>query len=147
MTRQPKSQTHCDLNKVVKRAIQKLKPTIEEGGAVVTHKPMPSLNADYPSMVVVLQNLILNGIKFRSKEPARVHISAQREGDEWVFSVADNGIGLHPAEAGRIFDVKERSRSGLSLAICKKIVENHGGRIWAESEPGAGSTFYFTLPG
>jgi light-regulated signal transduction histidine kinase (bacteriophytochrome) len=132
----------------VKRAIEKLKPAIEESGAVVTFEPMPLLNADSPSMVVVLGNLISNAIEFCGQEPPRVHISARREGDEWIFSVADNGIGFQPADAGHIFEVKERSgpSSDLSLAFCKKIVESHGGRIWAKAEPNAGSTFYFALP-
>jgi light-regulated signal transduction histidine kinase (bacteriophytochrome) len=95
MTNHPKGQGHCDFNEVVKRAIEKLRPTIEESASVVTYKPMPSLSADSPSMVVVLENLILNAIEFRGKEPPRVHVSARRESGDWVFSVADNGIGLN----------------------------------------------------
>lgn len=138
----------CDFNVVLNRAIEKLKPVIKDSGVVVTFGPMPSLNADSPSMVVVLGNLISNAIEFRDRKPSRVHISAQCEDEEWIFSVTDNGIGFPTADDEHIFGMPERSGSSsdLGLAICKKIIENHGGRTWVESEPGMGTTFYFSLP-
>jgi light-regulated signal transduction histidine kinase (bacteriophytochrome) len=104
-------------------------------------------------LLQVLQNLIENAVKFRSEAPPQVHISARQENDKWVFSVKDNGIGFSMDYVGRIFQPFRRLHSvddyrgaGIGLSICKKIVEQHGGRIWAESTPGAGSAFFFTLP-
>jgi chemotaxis family two-component system sensor kinase Cph1 len=104
-------------------------------------------------MMQLFQNLIGNGIKFKGAEPPRVHISAARNGKEWTFSVRDNGIGFEPQYADRIFSVFQRLHSrdeyrgnGIGLSICRKIVERHQGRIWAESIPGSGATFYFTMP-
>jgi chemotaxis family two-component system sensor kinase Cph1 len=101
----------------------------------------------------VLQNLVGNALKFRSEAPPRVHISAQCQGAEWVISVRDNGIGLDPHQAQRIFIIFQRLHTlreypgtGLGLTICKRIIEQHRGRIWVDSEPGRGATFSFTLP-
>ena len=104
-------------------------------------------------MGLLLQNLIANSIKFRNEQSPRIHLSARQEGGEWVISIRDNGIGFDPQYAETIFKVFKRMHSqekfpgtGIGLAICKKIVERHGGHIWAESQSGRGATFYFTFP-
>jgi light-regulated signal transduction histidine kinase (bacteriophytochrome) len=109
---------------------------------------------DNPQWVQLFQNLIGNAIKFRGNEPPRVHVSASRNGNGWIFSVRDNGIGIALEYAESIFTIFKRLHgrqdypgTGIGLAICKKIVERHGGRLWVESEAGKGATFYFTLPG
>jgi len=119
----------------------------------VTRGPLPTLPADASQLVSVFQNLIGNGMKYRSDQPPCIHVSAVESGDEWVFSFKDNGIGIEPEFAERIFEIFQRlhsktkyAGSGIGLAICKKVVERHGGRIWVESVPQKGSTFYFTLP-
>jgi light-regulated signal transduction histidine kinase (bacteriophytochrome) len=101
----------------------------------------------------VFQNLIGNALKFRGDEPPRIHIGAERQAGEWVLAVGDNGIGIDPQYFERIFQVfqrlhtqREYAGSGIGLAICKKIVERRGGRIWVSSEPGKGATFFFTIP-
>ncbi|MBW8878319.1 MAG: response regulator [Acidobacteria bacterium] len=132
-------------------ALAHLEAAIEESGAVVTHSSLPEIEVDPVLIVQLFQNLIANGIKFRGPEAPRVHVAARREGREWVFSVRDNGIGLDPAEAEPIFAMFKRLHpeipgSGIGLALCRKIVERHGGRIWVDPAPGGGSAFSFTLP-
>jgi len=143
--------TSCE--DVLKRVLADLKVVTEESGAVVTHDALPTVMADAVQLGELFQNLVGNAIKFRGQEPPRVHLSANPRGKEWTFSVRDNGIGVNSQDADRIFGVFQRlhARSdypgnGIGLAICQKIVERHGGRIWLESESGQGSTFYFTLP-
>jgi PAS domain S-box-containing protein len=135
------------------RALTNLSVAIEESGAVVTHDPLPAVMADNLQMVQLFQNLIGNAIKFHVQKPPRMHVAAEQKGNEWVFSVRDNGIGIDPQYAERIFVIFQRLHTreeypgtGIGLAICKKIVERRGGRIWVKSKPGTGSTFYFTVP-
>jgi signal transduction histidine kinase len=135
------------------QALVHLQPAVQEQGATVTHGPLPPVWADETQLVQLFQNLVGNAVKFRGPEPPRIHVEARPQGGEWLFSVRDNGIGIAPQYAERIFVLFERlqgaqdaSGTGIGLAICKKIVERHGGKIWVESEPGKGATFRFTLP-
>jgi signal transduction histidine kinase len=148
----PLEPTDCE--KVLSLSLHNLKVAIEENGAVVTHDALPTAMANRPQLIQLFQNLIENAIKFHGAEPPRVHISASRNGNGWIFSVRDNGIGIAPEYAERIFIIFQRLHgreeypgTGIGLAICQKIVERHGGRIWVESEVGKGATFYFNLPG
>jgi signal transduction histidine kinase len=142
----------CDLNAVLQESLENLRVQIEQSGAQITHDSLPRVIADPLQLLQLFQNLISNGIKFRGEEPPRIHVSARREDRKWRFSVRDNGIGIPPEQRERIFEIFKRLHkekypgTGIGLAVCKKIVERHGGRIWAESEPGKGSTFYFTIP-
>ena len=138
---------------VLQDAIANLEISLRESGAAVTHDPLPAVLADRSQLLQVFQNLISNGLKFRGAEAPRIHVSARREGPDWLFSVADNGIGIASEHAERIFIIFQRLHTrleypgtGIGLAICKKVIERHGGRIWVESEPGRGSIFCFTLP-
>jgi PAS domain S-box-containing protein len=139
---------------VLDKALTNLRGAIEASGAVVTHDALPKVNVDDTQLVQLLQNLIGNAIKFRNKEETpRIHVGADDAGGEWRFCVADNGIGIEPQYFERIFLVFQRlhtrdeyAGTGIGLAICKKVVDRHGGRIWVESAPGQGSKFYFTLP-
>ncbi len=137
---------------VFSKAMINLKMAIAESGVVVTHDQLPTAMADELQMIQLFQNLIGNAIKFRSKENPRVHVSARPDEKEWIFSVSDNGIGIDPQFHERIFVLFQRLHgreeypgTGIGLTISKKIVERHGGRIWLESEPGIGTTFYFTI--
>ena len=135
-------------------ALTNLRMTIEESGAVVTHDVLPVITTDGAQLAMVFQNLIGNAIKYRGAEVPRVHISAEKkEGNEWIFGVRDNGLGIEPQYFERIFIIFQRLHgqnefkgTGIGLAICKKIIERLGGRIWVESQPEKGSTFYFSLP-
>jgi PAS domain S-box-containing protein len=142
-----------ECGKALGTALQNLAASIEESGAVVTHDTLPAVNGDLPQLVSLFQNLIGNALKFRREAPPRIHVSAARNGRHWHLSVRDNGIGIAPQYFERIFGVFQRLHTrreypgtGIGLAICKKIVERHGGRIWVESAPGEGATFYFSLP-
>ena len=137
----------------LRRALFNLRTAAEEAGAVVTNDPLPTLSADEAQLVQLLQNLVGNALKFRSASVPRIHLKATELDHEWQFEVRDNGIGIEPQYFERIFMVFQRLHNkgeypgtGIGLAICKKVVERHGGRIWVESRLGAGSSFYFTLP-
>ncbi len=142
-----------DLEAVLSRAMRNLDVAIKENDAIVTHASLPTVLADDVQMIQLFQNLIWNALKFKSDKQPRVHVSAELKGNEWQISVHDNGIGIAPQYFERIFIIFQRLHtrtdypgSGIGLAICKKIIERHGGRIWVESTPGEGSTFYFTIP-
>jgi signal transduction histidine kinase len=144
---------NTDCNVALQEALKNLEAAIQESGAMVEQAQLPVLVADRSQMVQVFQNLIGNAIKFRGSEPPLIRVSAELIGKEWVFSVADNGIGIAPEHGDSVFVVFRRLHTraeypgnGIGLSICKKIVEQHGGRIWVESEVGHGSTFRFALP-
>ncbi|HXU83426.1 MAG TPA: ATP-binding protein [Polyangia bacterium] len=133
-------------------ALADLTAMITENGAQVTRGPLPVIAADPVQLGQLFRNLVSNAIKFRRDEPPRIEVRADLVGAEWRFAVRDNGIGIEPKHFDRIFIIfqrlhgRDRAGTGIGLAVCKKIVERHGGQIWLESEPGAGSVFYFTLP-
>ncbi|MFZ1841614.1 MAG: ATP-binding protein [Nitrospira sp.] len=137
---------------VLKAALNNLTNAVKESQAVITHDPLPAVMGDDKQLAQLFQNLLSNAVKFGGAQPPRIHISAKQTDGEWLFSVRDHGIGLDPQYADRIFVIFQRLHTraeypgtGIGLAICKKIVERHGGRIWVESELGKGATFYFTL--
>jgi signal transduction histidine kinase len=137
---------------VLEQVLGDLQMLIEENKASVTHDPLPTVMADATQLAQLFQNLISNSIKFRSEQPPCIHIGARECEGGWEFSIRDNGIGIDPQFTDRIFVIFQRLHAiseypgtGIGLAICKKIVERHGGRIWVESKVGAGATFYFTL--
>jgi hypothetical protein len=143
-----------DSSQVLQRVLTNLKIAIEESAAVVTYDDgLPTVMADEVQLVQLIQNLIGNALRFRGDPSPEIHFGVTHTEKEWTFSVRDNGIGIDSAYTERIFRIFQRlhTRSeyegtGIGLAVCKKIVERHSGRIWVESEPGRGSTFYFTLP-
>ena len=142
-----------DSHAVLGEAIRNLAATIEEHHALITNDDLPTVRADASQLVLVFQNLLANAIKFRRAALPSIHVSAHDRGDEWVFAVKDDGIGIEPQHAERVFVIFQRLHTreeypgtGIGLAVCKRIVERHGGRIWFESAPGQGTTFFFTLP-
>jgi signal transduction histidine kinase len=142
-----------DARKACDRAIEILRPAINESGATVTRSDLPTIRADEVQLTQLFQNLIGNAIKYVGDQSPVIQLAAQRNGNEWHFSVSDNGIGIDSKHADRIFVIFQRLHgrgeyegTGIGLAICKRIVERTGGRIWVESSEGQGSTFYFTAP-
>jgi len=143
-----------DAGKALARALTNLRGTIEETGAAVTYDDLPTVMGDVIRLSQLFQNLIGNALKFRSMDqPCKIHISARQKDGHCEFSVKDNGIGIDPRQHERIFAIFQRLHgrnkypgTGIGLAICRKIVEYHGGRMWVDSQPGEGATFYFTLP-
>lgn len=147
----PFIETDCE--DILGQARANLHEAIDKNGALITNDPLPIVMADSTQMLQLFQNLIDNAIKFSGEGPSRVHLSAEKKEYEWIFMVSDNGIGIDSQFNNRIFMIFQRLHSreeypgtGIGLAICKRIVERHGGQIWVESEPGKGSTFYFTIP-
>ena len=142
-----------DTEAVLEQTLADLQTMLQEAQAEVTYDPLPSVEGDAPQLGMLFQNLIGNAVKFRGEDTPRVHVAALRRDDAWRFSVSDNGIGIREQFHERIFEVFRRLHTrtkyggtGIGLAICKKIVERHGGRIWVESEQGQGATFFFTIP-
>ncbi len=143
--------TSVNVNAVVDGLVHSLEPILKEARASVTADPLPTVRADPVRILQLFQNLIINAVNYRSGDPPRVHISAEIRGNEYQFAVADNGIGIAREHFERIFRPLQRlnaktAGTGIGLALCRRIVERHGGRIWVESTVGQGSTFFFTLP-
>ena len=144
-----------DTRTAVDEALRNLHAGIIENGVSVAIGDLPTVRGDPSQLVQLFQNLVSNAIKFRRPdEPPRIHISAGHFGNEWRFSIQDNGIGIDPQYADKVFVIFQRLHTreeypgtGIGLAVCKRIVERHGGRIWVESTPGQGATFFFTLAG
>jgi PAS domain S-box-containing protein len=152
ITTQGKSLETTDTHALLGEAISNLAALIEEKRAVITNDDLPTVRADASQLMQVFQNLLANAIKFQGENVPHIHVSAQDKGLQWVFSVKDNGIGIERQYADRVFIIFQRLHTrqeypgtGIGLAVCKRIVERHGGRIWFESESGKGSTFFFTI--
>jgi light-regulated signal transduction histidine kinase (bacteriophytochrome) len=146
------SAADVDSHAVLGEALRNLQSAIQESHALVTSDDLPTVRADVTQLAQVFQNLIANAIKFHAADAPCVHVSVEDLGLEWRFSVRDNGIGIEAQYAQRIFGIFQRLHTrqeypgtGIGLAVCKRIVESHGGRIWVESELGKGSVFFFTV--
>jgi PAS domain S-box-containing protein len=142
-----------DSGAVLRLALLNLRTSIDETAAEITNGELPTVRGDAGQLAQLFQNLIGNALKFHGEAPPRIHVDASRKEDGWLFSVRDNGIGIDPKHQDRIFDIFQRlhtraqyAGTGIGLAVCKRIVDRHGGQIWVESEPGQGATFRFTLP-
>jgi chemotaxis family two-component system sensor kinase Cph1 len=141
-----------DMEAVLRQALLSTDKQITERSAVATHDPLPAVTGDFEILTKVLCHLIRNAIEYCGAPSPHVHISSRRIDSDWVFSVADNGPGIDPAFQDRVFGAfkrlhgKEHPGNGLGLAFCKKAIQSQGGGMWLESTPGAGATFYFTLP-
>ena len=153
LSTQGKPPKSVEVSKVVDHAVHNLRIAIEESQAKVSQNSLPLVHGDPTQLAQLFQNLIGNAIKFRDKKPPRIHIRAESNGQFCTLAVQDNGIGIDPKFSDRIFAVFQRLHTrdsydgtGIGLALCKKIVERHRGRIWMESQPREGTTFYFTLP-
>ena len=144
--------SQTDMEAVLSQALLLADKQMTERSATVTHDPLPAVAGDFGMLTKVLHHLIRNAIEYCDTPSPRVHVSSRRVDSDWVISVTDNGPGIGPAFQSRLFGVfkrlhgKEHPGNGLGLAFCKKALKGHGGRIWLESTPGAGSTFYFALP-
>ena len=142
-----------DSDRIVESAINHLQVSITETGAMIETGMLPIISADRLQMTQVFQNLIHNGLKFCNNQPPKILISAKKKNDQWCFSISDNGIGIEEEYKDKIFIIFQRLHTrneypgtGIGLAVCKKIIQRHGGDIWFTSEPGKGSVFYFSLP-
>jgi len=145
--------TQIPFLEIVNDALILLESSIHDSGGQVTCDKLPMVMGDRSQLVQLMQNLIGNGLAYRSDKPPDIHISAKRSGKDWIFSVRDNGIGIDPNHYEQIFEIFKRLHSqkdhpgtGIGLAVCRRVVNRHGGKIWVESEPGHGSTFHFTIP-
>jgi signal transduction histidine kinase len=142
----------CDCNAILASTLASLQMATKESGAAITNQALPVILADATQLGIVLQNLIGNAIKFHGPEPPRIHVGSLKTGQDWVFSVTDNGIGIDAQYADQVFVMFKRlngrdfAGNGIGLAVCKSIVERHGGRIWFESRPHQGTTFFFSYP-
>ncbi|NIP85697.1 MAG: GHKL domain-containing protein [Planctomycetales bacterium] len=149
----PVHRLRADCNQLLSEALENLRVPMTDSGAVVAHDPLPTIRADPTQIVQLLQNLVGNAIKYCDQDPPRIQVAAQRHAQDWTFSVSDNGIGINPDQCERVFVIFQRLHTreayegtGIGLAICKRIVERHHGRMWVDSTPGEGSTFFFTIP-
>jgi light-regulated signal transduction histidine kinase (bacteriophytochrome) len=152
LTTQEKDLEEVDCQILLDQVLMNLKVAVEESGVTITNDPLPVLTADYSQLLQLFQNLISNALKYRGQDNPTIHVSAHKRDNEWLFAVDDNGIGIDPKYDKHIFMIFQRLHrteypgTGMGLAICKKVVERHGGHIWMDSKPGGGSKFYFTLP-
>jgi light-regulated signal transduction histidine kinase (bacteriophytochrome) len=143
---------HFDASAILAGALATIQPAMDRSEAVVTHDPLPEVYGDPSQICYIFSSLIENSIKFRSQSRPEIHVTAIPDENDWLFSVCDNGIGIDPRHVERVFGVFKRIHSeeypgaGMGLAIAKRIIESHGGRIWVESHLGQGATFFFTLP-
>src|SRR5438477_2555532 len=142
-----------DANRMLEKALARLQASIHETGAIVTHTALPPVRIHEFQLAQLFQNLIGNAMRYRSAESPRIAVAASDGGSEWIFSVKDNGIGIDPQYKEQIFGIFKRLHStaaypgtGMGLAICQRIIDRIGGRIWVESDLGIGSTFFFTVP-
>jgi signal transduction histidine kinase len=141
-----------DLETVLNEAQRELEEELRSVSAILTHDPLPAVTGDFLALAEVVRNLLHNACKFRGEAAPRIHLGSVRQGSDWLFSVKDNGIGFDPVYVDQVFkpfgrlNGRKYTGSGLGLSVARKIVERHGGRIWADSSPGQGSTLWFTLP-
>jgi PAS domain S-box-containing protein len=151
VTHEQRTVTRVDASAVMKQVLLNCEIAIKESGATIDCAALPTVQVRQSQLVQVFQNLVINAIRYRSAAPPHIQIAAERRTREWVFSVRDNGVGIPPQQQTRVFELFKRLDSkspgtGIGLALCQRIIDGHGGRIWVESEVGQGSTFYFTLP-
>jgi light-regulated signal transduction histidine kinase (bacteriophytochrome) len=153
LDRQDRPAGPVNCNDAVNRAMTNLRSAIAESGAEITCQDLPIVLGDGSQFVQLFENLLGNAVKYHGDDSPRADVSVERRGDEWIFCVADNGIGMAPAEHEQVFDIFARLHpkdkypgTGIGLAICRKVVTRHGGRIWVESSPSRGSCFFFSLP-
>jgi light-regulated signal transduction histidine kinase (bacteriophytochrome) len=150
--REQNSLASIDSGVALAKALFNLQAAIEQAGAIITSDPLPTVVAEEVVLIQVFQNLLSNSIKYRGDRNPKIHVSAEREAGGWLFAVRDNGIGIDPEDTDRVFGMFKRLHgseipgTGIGLALCRKLVERQGGRIWVESEPGRGSTFKFSIP-
>ena len=153
LTTRAKKHSFTSAEAACRSALENLRESVKSSNALVSVEPLPTVLGDATQLTQLFQNLVGNAIKYRNERRPEIRVAAKPNGNEWTFSVQDNGIGIEPQYSERIFQMFQRlhtrgeySGTGIGLAICKKIVENHGGKIWVESQPGHGTTFLFTIP-